>query len=718
MDSKHSDSLDLILRANTAAELEAWDAHVGTSLELATLDKVVGKYLTRVFRGESPEQLLGPAAILLRSRAEPHDDMPRTIYLAGLSAEEQATLRPWFSPSEIERRGTWSLPQPLEVPTANQIAFVALVQHLGRYAPLQHMLNHLDNALDQRSPDTVMIWSVVAPLVNRLIFPYRIRTWEAGRMDVDTLRSQWQTTEALLTTLGVEDRDWFTALAPSRGWHQRSEAEHEALLTKYISGLQAAASLIWGRRFRLWCAREVYTAYARRARSGTPTRTATIRRGNLEAFTLAFGGDWLRLLRLIQATPSPQERIITDSPTPRIMGGPDGSRLSRVVWHDYGGISPMETRAQALSACWNLYDSLCAMAKTPSPSSSANEAYVLLDRWRETIAIRDGITIIHLNLFWNRGLSPVALPAALRETVDMLWGRVCLSTAPIYQVSNPFPLDPPLNILRPVIQFWRRMFEHCVTQTFQNGAGWLLEPLTLPGWMQDHIHEHPELHHAWTSPELARMRQAITQLGHWKTIWLPGEITSRQWRHGFESLRDLLTAARRAWAEVHLDAYISKCWRSDLETAAATIHALEASLNRQPKPQAVGQKTRHIVDQWMNGSLPDLYRALALPMPSVPIVQPKLPADRFAWAEQFANQLVARIGIPIPHEAAIQERWRQAIGDLLSSAFFAVQVLEARGEAIMIHQTSNPIRRAIVQLGWPEEHAMDLFVEVLHATLD
>jgi hypothetical protein len=118
-------------------------------------------------------------------------------------------------------------------------------------------------------------------------------------------------------------------------------------------------------------------------------------------------------------------------------------------------------------------------------------------------------------------------------------------------------------------------------------------------------------------------------------------MSSNTRRAGFESIRDVITKYRRAWAEAHLEGYLRSRAEGDVREAALFFH--RKSAERSGKPPTPKQFASTVVDAatcWFGGDISLLYRAFGERSPVSPTYSRLIPED----VESFVERVYAALG--------------------------------------------------------------------------
>jgi len=112
-------------------------------------------------------------------------------------------------------------------------------------------------------------------------------------------------------------------------------------------------------------------------------------------------------------------------------------------------------------------------------------------------------------------------------------------------------------------------------------------------------------------------------------------------RAGFESLRDLITKHRRAWAEAHLEDYLRSRVEGNVREAALAFYKKSAERGgRPPTPKQFASTVAVPANSWFGGDVSLLYRAFGERSPVSPKRSRLVPED----VEAFVKRVYAALG--------------------------------------------------------------------------
>jgi hypothetical protein len=142
----------------------------------------------------------------------------------------------------------------------------------------------------------------------------------------------------------------------------------------------------------------------------------------------------------------------------------------------------------------------------------------------------------------------------------------------------------------------------------------------------------------------AELREAETRLGppERQEFFSAGRFVGTR-RSGFESMRDIITRYRRAWADRNLDSYLQKIWETEIQEAAR-LHS-KSTAERGGRPPTPKQFARHAAaatNHWFGGDLSAFYAAIGEKSPIQPVKGSIMPADQLGFMQRVFERLAGR----------------------------------------------------------------------------
>lgn len=612
--------------------------------EFADLDSIIEETLMRALAGER---------ILRLGRR--HDD--ETVEFLDLGDSANATLAECFDVEAMESRGAWALPKRETIP-GGTINLAWWTRHEPRF--LSSLAGDEKKKVDLRgNPTAVFVWSVLAPIFELLAIPHELRSAKLGKADVATQEKQWERLDALLEETGLEMSDELSTFRPHGGWSVLSVTERVEARLALADAWKRNASPETAVALRMWAIGGLLERYYSKAKKGAPRSRQVLTKAFWRPLVGYFGGDWLAFLRYLGEEPSAAEEIVTSLPEPKLyVGGEDRARqaaaaagvepaeVELMLSSFYGGgdvTSPIERRVEVLKRTWHEVDALHA-AQVPG----GRNMWGLLDERDDPFDDRwDGYVF---------GLHRELLSSELNRDIHSEWGTEVIGRVPERLVTRVLPHAGAVDAFGPALVFWHKISLAAFGNTegltyFDYGL------IEIADKYREELGAMEELGHSVDPRFFKDLTTAAHRLGdpqpegeerssrHEIGSGLAIEITmsglgSRGRRAGFEQLRDVVTAHRRAWAEEHLDAYLRARWEADLRMAAEVFNR---SLQAKGKPPTVRQTitaSKATIDRWFAGDAGALLTAIGQKRPSTMLSYERvMPVDVYEFGESVHRNL-------------------------------------------------------------------------------
>jgi stress response protein SCP2 len=662
----------------------ALEQAAGQQQRFAAIDALAASVLATGLAGR-------PVATVVPGRGR---QTPDTAKVTALTREEEVFCANAFGVQEQQRLGAWYLPQKLSV-KAGAVNLPSLLRERPGHA-LTLAADDTARLTAVEGWDTVLLWALLVPLFETLLQPIRLRA--AGEIFPRTEQQRfWTVIEERYRLLGV-DGSALEAFRFGGGWHQLDRAGQQQARLELLDTLAAADLVQLVARHRIQRLQGLMAGFAKKARTGTALARRVLTRELQPVVSAYFGGDWLAVLDYLQAPPHPDEEIITALPEPRLYVGmaaqTAGMAAEAGIGEDevhamlaafLGGgssVSPVEERAAALRDWWAAFDHAHAVQSRGMPS-----LWGLVDQ-----------DLMSLNRT-EQGLTPQlyrqCLPPIVRERVGRLWETVTLPRHSGSIVSNPRPHQTMAQALGPAVEFWHGVgltawfvcegpYSRTTLDRVDRYYSKPLAGLRAAGCPVDTVFFR-ELRAAeqllGPEEEITDSTDSSIETPHGQ-MTITSSMSRGTRRAGFERVRDLITRHRRAWAEQHLDAYLTQRWRSVLEDVARGHHRFVAAKGRPPTLAQFARFAVTAANHWTGGDLGALYTAIGEPAPS-PQKRPVrlLPGDGYDFARRVYEELG---GKPIDHETWVnnpeetQRQWR--LSRLATESLRYLQLQEALGQ--------------------------------------
>jgi hypothetical protein len=646
--------------ASPQALLDAEEAH-GRAKGFAALDSLIGKLTFRALRGETLFSVEGVDEIGVAGRMA-------TLRLGGLSSEERELLEDRFSLENQQARGNWSLPEKI----GGGLGRLHFPHHLREHGRFFHESVESDAnwpVSTAASPEALLVNSVLEPLFSSLYEPLRLRSGRAFSLnEVDSTEkgrerrlARWREAEAFLSALDLEVEPEFAAIRPGGGWSKLAGLEQRAAKAALADALRREAerlgpSLLGGRyrAHRLLPLLSRY--YAKATKDGRVLRRSALTRGLEGTLSGFFGGDWLAFLDYLGEEPHPEEHVATAVPEAKLYLGPSrkvaeglgaegisDEQLRLIAASLFGGeTSPVEKRLSALRRYWQEFDSLHARQR-----SGMEPLWGLVEEWGGFSLSDHQEDSPHREGLYRRVLS-----AELLEEISELWGTVMLRREPGKIVTEPFPHARLAETFGPALRFWHGcaltawfLCEGPHSRTDMAGLEYYhrrelaeLEDLGAPvdrGMFAELVAGERRLEPP--EPVYGETRGVEVDSG----LVIQTSMSSNSRRAGFESLRDVITKHRGAWAEAHLERYLRSRAEGDVREAALVFYRKSAERNgKPPTPKQFASTAVAPANRWFGGDISLLYRAFGERSPVSPELSRLVPED----VEAFVERVYAALG--------------------------------------------------------------------------
>ncbi|MEU6964982.1 TerD family protein [Streptomyces chrestomyceticus] len=653
--------------------------------------------------------------------------IPDTAEVTALTAQEAAWCARVYGPRQQQQRGAWYLPQKLSV-KAGAVNLPCLLREHPAHALTLTADDTVRLAVAEHA-DAVLLWALLVPLFETLLAPVRLRAAGDVLPRTEQQRS-WAVLEERYRLLGIDDGA-LEAFRFGGGWHRLDRGGQQQARLGLLDTLAAADLGQLVARHRIQRLQRLMAGFAKKAKTGTALARRVLTKELQPVVCAYFGGDWLAVLDYLQAPPHPNEEIITALPEPRLyVGAPSqaaGVAAEAGIAEDEvhamlaaflgssTSVSPVQERTAALRDWWAGFD-----------RAHAVQAREMTSLWG--LVDQEPMSLARSEQGFTPQLYRQRLPADVLERVGRLWETVTLQRHPGSIVSNPRPHQTMAEAFGPAAEFW-------------HGVG-------LTAWFVcEGPYSRTTLSHVerYYSRPLAALRTAGCPVGPAffreldaaeQRLGPEEEITDSQSssgetpygqltvtasmsrgtrRKGFESVRDLITRHRRAWAQQYLETYLQHRWRSELEEVAHQHHRFVAARGKPPTLPQFSRFATTAANHWTGGDLGQLYTAIGEPAPAVQ----KRPARLLAGdGYDFARQVYRELGgKPVEHDTWVsdpeetQRQWQ--LGRLATESLRYLQLREALGQPPTAQQFGT--QRLIwpwpgkEEEGWPQlQHVLAL----------
>lgn len=601
LDATPSDALDLEREAGLT---DAFDS----------LDRLLDHVVRRSLAGER-------VAELTKTRARGHQ--LAVPVLSGPDRDWTARAR---SREAIQQNGFWAVPEKASL----QVGLLSTAWSLrerGRFGPQVSTDERGRIALD--TPESILAWSVLLPAAELLYRPIYLRTVEAGEADRESQIAEWASVAETLKALGISDLAAFETIRYGGRWSRlRVEERHQALLD-YCSALSAELPDDVGSRLRHRLARPLVEKYYERARKdGTALQKRVVIAALRPHLVGVWGGSWTGFVGYLGEQVHAQEHVATALPTIDLAEAPttDLDAVASATGTTPGDVAAVAAavfgtdalnekdgpdRIDVLRRFWDVFDAAHA-----HQASGSTSLWGLVDSGSLGPPPNDSGVYGH-------DLYRSTLPAPLVADIESLWGGHTWTRNPERTVTEWSPHARMAEAFGPGLKFWEGV---ALTAWFICEGPY--SRTDFPNLPEYHAREVAALSDAGAPVDPAFL-QAISGadrlLGPPEQVWSdekthPSEnelftITTRigsgTRRDGFEKVRDLITTARRAWAERYLNGYLRARRTEALEGAAERYHvAVNARGGKSPTLKQAAKDAAQATNLWLGGDLAAYYRII------------------------------------------------------------------------------------------------------------
>jgi hypothetical protein len=602
------------------------------------LDEIVGEMLVRSLRGEQ-----------LATITQDHLKV-NTVAIHGLSDDSQSFLTVYYGLEHQQSRGAWFLPESVNLCVGILSLPWAFREH-NRFA-MGITLEERGKVLLNSSAETVFIWAVLEPLFDALFLPFELRGNLSGTLAREEMLQRWDAINTFYQTLGFNVADELAVMRWGGGWHKLRAAEQLQAKQQLLEALAQQVHPQMASCYRAFRVRELINGYYKKAkRDGQVKRKQALTKALAPTLAGFFGGNWLAFLAYLGEKPHPEEQIITALPETRpFVGGvsrvtevaalqgipaEEIERIAAAYWQQPSGQSPVEQRVAALKEYWTVFDQI-----------HARQAVGIQPLW----GLVEDYRFLNFNEATQSPYQPqlyqTFLPNNLLNKIEQLWGTVMLVKFPDKIVSELFPHELMAETFGAAIKFWHGC---ALTAWFLcEGPYSRTDMAGLAHYYRREIAALENFQTPINSKIFDELIKAEAQLGspepinsHQKSIPITAggvsltiqtSVGSR--KSGFEKLRDIITAYRRAWAEQFLDSYLRARWETEITEAGQSYHLLLHE--RGGKPPTLKQFAKSAVlatNHWFGGNVSGLYGAIREKTPVQPQYNRRLPKSRVRFAQ-------------------------------------------------------------------------------------
>jgi hypothetical protein len=542
-----------------------------------------------------------------------------TIELTGLTDDDRATLERDFRLGVQETRGAWYLPREATV-AFGWCNYPATAASGARFAVNAAREQSAKTSL-HNSPDALATWALVAPFFADLFAPIAARTAGGKLLTEAQTRTQWVDIADLYTDLGLDVDEQLTAVASGARWVAMGIDEQRSALAGLCDAVLYAATDDTARRWRARQVRALTAAFGRKAKKEPPLARQVLTKQMQPLLSAVFGGSWMAMLDYLGEQPNEAEEIAGALPEPKLFVG-SADRASTVA-DDHGiavdevqrmlaaymgqtaGASPVEERVSAMRDVWAEFDRLHAKQASGMTSLSG-----LLD---------DGATRTDADNATDPLAARTQVAPHLDAEIKRLWDGATLPRWPERIVSEFHPYQRMAKAFGPALALWSGV---ALTCWYVCEGPWSRTDLAGLAVYHQRDLEALEALGCPVAPDLFADLVAaesklgpVQQLSRGTTSEVGGisisiSMSTGTRRDGFEHLRDVVTAHRRAWAEEHLDSYLRVRWDSELREVAREFQRRLAARGKPPTVKQFASFAAESANNWFGGDLAAVFAAL------------------------------------------------------------------------------------------------------------
>lgn len=685
------------------------------ALELEREAGLAGKFedLDRLL-GDMIHQSLGGArlAALTRTRARGTE-----LELGGITGRNMAWIREARSLEALQSHGFWSTPQKTSL-KVGVLSTAWSLRERGRFGPQISAEERGPVPLD--TAEAITVWSILTPALSEIYQPIYLRTIDAGSHESAKQLEMWGSIAETIKSIGISSLDAFEAIRYGGGWSQLSAAQrHEALLA-YAEGLLVALPPDVGSRLRLHLARPLLEKYyARAKKDGTALQKRVVTAALRPVFAGVWGGSWLDFVNYLGEELHAREHIATAMPAVALTSSPAVDMAAVAKEMDV----PLEDVAAVVAAVFGPEDNSKRIGVLKRFWQAFDEAHTrqrpgmtplwgLVDDGHLGPRVGDGP--------YSPGLYRTLVASSVNEEIDSLWGGHMWTRFPDRITSEWSPHARMADAFGPALPFWQGV---ALTAWFICEGP--LSRTDFPGLPEYHARELAALEDAGTPIDTEFLRQ-ITKAE--RLLGPPEEVVHNRsataiegtpfsiafdmdaWsrRPGFEAVRDLITNARRAWAERYLDIYLERRWKQSIEGAGERYHiAVNARAGKPPTAKMFAREAADAVNHWLGGDLGEMYRILKEKAPIQTSDGRCLTRPPHVALMDLHTMLTSAGGQANSHRDFMAKR-------LLQPATTYIRWLEATGEPPSVEKIKDFQYYAEHHFNAHSEASWSQFVELIH----
>jgi len=590
------------------------EAEHGRADAFAGLDSFLAASLRQAF---NQQPLVGVIAPSRRGESE-------RVTLRDIGPEDEAFVAGRLALTRQEERGAWFLPQDAAL-KYGWCNLPWLMAEQPRFA-INAVRDQTVRVSFREQPTALAVWSLLVPVFDDLFAPLELRSNTGKVKSIETRRKAWDEAVTNSHQLGLDVSGPLATIGYGGSWHQMTIDQQIEVKRTYVDIVRSQDPDRLARRWRARTVGILCAGYYAKAKKGSPLARTVVTARLKPLLSSTFGGSWLEFLAYLDERPNEGEQIATALPAPRLyVGGEEkvavvaaskglpADEVARMVGAFLGhapGASPVGERVDVLTRWWQAYDHAHALQRpgTRSLWGLVDDGFISFDSGSEP----------------TNGLYRELIPAEVNEEIDRLWDGVTLPRWPQRIVSEPYPHHAMADTFGPALRLW----DGVALTTWYVTEG-PRSRTTLDAIDQYHQAQLVELEQMGfaidlalfadlkaAEPRLGQLEQIVDSTETLGGVTLTSYSGSR--RDGFEILRDIVTAHRRAWAAQHLDNYLKYRWDTDLREVAREYSRRTAARGKAPTLKQFATIAAPAANRWFNGDIGALYAAVGEKVPARP----------------------------------------------------------------------------------------------------
>ena len=573
-----------------------------------------------------------------------------------LNKPERALLEKRYALKNQQGRGAWYHPDRVSLNAGYLNLPYYFEQHPG--FPMNAVTDG-KVSVTLSSPDALMIWSVLEPLVMTLFAPLRLLGPDAIKMTPAKREKESSRVTRALLDLGIPNNH-VKDLRLEDGQIPWRADELRQVKYAYLGALQKADASEVVKRFRVAETLGLAKRFYQKRQTNSATRENVLTRRLEQSLSGFFAGDWTELLAYLGEDAEVGDEVQTELPTPTVLPGVsanaaviardmnvDPSQVEEVLASLFpeaaAGTNPIEIRLETLRTFWKMFRKLHARQKPGMPSL---RGFV---HQTDRLDIPAAATPENETHYGSPTQFTNHLPAAFRADVSRLWATKILDRYPERLVTNLTPYYWMAAAFGPALAFWEGVF---LTAWYVTEGPYSRTDLAgMEAYYAKQVQTLGDLGTPVPAGLFEALRKAERRLGkpevvsgsreslgEFQGIELELSYGSWQRREGFEILRDIISEHLEIWSERHLDNYLNTQWQAPLEGLSVRVSKRLASKGKPFTPKQFAKYASHMANAWFGGDLSAVSIAILQPSPVKQGRDQMVPEDVSAHADYIYHQ--------------------------------------------------------------------------------